>query len=82
MQLIHKTSKKPLIEFLKEQVLFYNPILEKMLRIQGIAIPLQLQEKYQQKAFVKLGDPLFQKAFCEIYCPQYFGSKEYEWKSH
>ncbi len=53
-----------------------------MLRIQGIAIPLQLQEKYQQKAFVKLGDPLFQKAFCEIYCPQYFGSKEYEWKSH
>ncbi len=50
------------------------------LRENGIAIPEGMRAQYEGKAFVKLDDPDFYKAFSNIYYKQHYaGKSEYRW---
>jgi hypothetical protein len=53
--------------------------LAQTLAFQGIPIPEKLQEQYQKRSVVYLGDNLFQQAFKEIYAPQRFPTNSYYW---
>jgi hypothetical protein len=81
MKLIHSKTKFVVVEFQNDKVIFHDRFLEKEMKLRGIAIPPALRDQYEQKAFVKLQDPLFQKAFQEIYYPIYLAPREHVWEN-
>ena len=82
MQLVDKNTGKVILEFKDEAVTFYSPFLEAQFEERGILIPPLMQPEFQGKQEVLLGDPLFKKAFIEIYLPFYMAgaNSPYEWK--
>ena len=82
MKLVNFKTKCVLVEFHNDRAIFHDRFLERQMKLRGIAIPPHLREQYEQKTFVKLNDPLFQKAFKEIYYPTYLSSRSYEWREN
>jgi len=46
----------------------------------GIIIPLSRRADFEGKQSIRLDDPLFYKAFAEIYVPQSIASPIYQWQ--
>ncbi len=80
MRLINKKTKQPLVEIQQERVHFYSDFLEKEMQVLGIEIPHGLQVQYGGKTHIMLGDPLFTKAFQEVYCVHYMDSTQFRWE--
>ena len=82
MQLVDKNTGKVILEFRDEAVIFHSPFLEAQFEERGIPIPLAMQALFEGKQEIFLGDPLFQKAFVEVYLPFYMAgaNSSYEWK--
>ena len=55
------------VEIANDEVVIHNRFIQADLEKNGIAIPDNLRSHYAEKAFVHLSDPLFKKAFCEVY---------------
>jgi hypothetical protein len=67
MKLIDTKNGKVVVEFKKQRAIFYNKYLEREMKKIGIVIPPGVRSFYEGKDCVVLGDPLFEKAFKEIY---------------
>lgn len=80
MRLINKKTAKPLVEIHQGQVRFYSEFLEKQMQLMGIEIPHGLQVQYAGKTHVLLGDPLFARAFREIYYIHYMDASQFRWE--
>lgn len=80
MKLIHKNTGFTVVEIQKNTVHIKDPFLEKQLKLKGIAIPEFLRPEYNGKPVITMDDPLFSKAFTEVYLPLYLGENSYEWK--
>ena len=80
MKLIHKTTRFVVAEMDNKSIIIKDPFLEKELKLKGIKIPPVLQNQFEGKTVVKMGDPLFPKAFKEIYLKLNMGESAYEWK--
>jgi hypothetical protein len=80
MKLIHKTTRFVVAETDNKSIIIKDPFLEKELKLKGIKIPPVLKDQFEGKAVVKMGDPLFAKAFKEIYLKLNMGESSYEWK--
>jgi len=80
MKLIHKTTGFVVAQEQGQSLQINDPFLEKELKLKGIAIPAPLRAQFDGKAVVRVGDPLFAKAFREVYLRINMGEGSYEWK--
>jgi hypothetical protein len=80
LRLVNARTGFIVVEYRGKETLFRDPFLMKQMRLQGVPIPLPLRSAYGGKARILLGDPLFQKAFREVYCPLAFGPEVYRWR--
>lgn len=79
MKLIHVKTKKPVAEFKKNETKFFSETMQWLMENNGITIPDFLQGEYNNQFVVFLDDPLFQKAFKEIYYDLDMNPEEYVW---
>lgn len=79
MKLIDVRSKETVVELNENGPRFPSEIMEWDMMHNGIAIPPYLQSEYDGKFIVFLDDPLFQKAFREIYFEFRMDHDNYQW---
>lgn len=80
MKLIHKPTRFIVAEMDNNSIIIKDPFLQKELKLKGIKIPPVLKDQFEGKTVVKMGDPLFPKAFKEIYLKLHMEESSYEWK--
>jgi hypothetical protein len=79
MKLINIQNQQPVVEFIGDQIIFYNRFLEKEMQTLGILIPHGLRSVFQGKDCIYLGEEQFQKAFREIYCVTALDPAHFQW---
>lgn len=79
MKLVDTEDGDVLIEFIEGRVQFLNWFLERVMTKNGIFIPPYLQSEFGNKKVIFLDDPLFQKAFIEVYCKFSLTNPSYQW---
>ena len=80
MKLVNTQSGFVVVEFTDGKVRFGDRFLEAEMKESGIRIPPNKRSEFQGKETVLLGEPLFQKAFEEIYVPLTIASPAYRWE--
>lgn len=80
MKLINTKTGYILVEFKEGKTLFHDRFLEAEMLEKGVFIPKNRRSDFQGKQMIKLDDPLFQKAFKEIYVPLTIASSLYQWR--
>lgn len=81
MKLVNSKSGYVVIEFVDGQVKFHDRFLEAEMKETGILIPPALTSQFEGKETIFYGDPLFEKAFLEVYYPLCISSSVYEWQN-
>lgn len=79
MKLVHVKSNDPVVELNKSDTKIFSEIMDWDMKNNGIAIPEYLQEDYNDQFVVFFDDPLFQKAFKEVYYAFRMNHEEYKW---
>ena len=79
MKLIDTKTDFVLIEFKNGHPKFHHGLLEAILKDWGVSIPSNLQEHFEGKRTIFLDDPLFEKAFVEVYCLFHLRNPIYQW---
>lgn len=82
MKLVDPKTDHAIIEFKDNTVKFYSAFLEKILRQEGISIPPGMRSSFNGKEVIFIDDPLFEKAFIEVFWPFHMDSAyaSYEWR--
>ena len=81
MKLVNTKTGFVVVEFKKGKVQFHDRFLEVEMKETGIFIPPSMTKLYEGKEMVLLGDPLFEKAFVEVYYPLCIANALYQWQS-
>jgi|SRR3989344_1098802 len=83
MKLVERKTGETIIEFKDKTVTFHCHFLEKALREGGILIPPIMRREFGGKEVVFVDDPLFEKAFVEVYWPMYMATANcpFEWQN-
>ena len=81
MKLVNTNSGFVVVEFVDHEPQFHDPILEMEMKEIGIAIPLVYRSEYDDRERVFFDDPLFEKAFRELFVKFKFDPKAYTWQS-
>src|SRR3989338_5804915 len=79
LKLINTKTETIIVSFSGDKVEIHHPILAKELQHLGIYIPPLFKEKFDGKTVIFPDDPLFQKAFIEVYCPLVIADEDYKW---
>jgi len=79
MKLIHVKTNDPVVELDKEKTKIFSEMMEWDMKNNGIAIPEYLQEQFNDQFVVFFDDPLFPKAFKEVYYELRMNQDEYKW---
>ena len=69
------------VRFNEGGAVFNDRFLEKEMRETGIEIPISLQPEFEGKAVIYLSDPLFEKAFQQVYYPFCIANELYQWQN-
>jgi hypothetical protein len=80
MDLIHVKSGYVMATTDGDKVTVKDPILYKELSLKGISIPQDKRNAYHEKKVVFMDDPLFPKAFRELYLKKDIDHAEFRWK--
>jgi len=80
MKLVNVKSGFIVVEFSQGKTRFGDRFLEAEMKKAGVLIPQAKRAEFDGKESILLGDPLFQKAFVEIYVPLYIASPTYQWE--
>ncbi len=81
MKLVNTKTGFVVVEFKEKQVKFYDRFLEVEMKETGILIPPALSSLYENKEVIFFGDPLFEKAFVEVYYPLCIANVLYQWQN-
>ncbi len=81
MKLIHKSTGFVVAEIQDGSIQIKDPFLAKELQLKGISIPIPLRSEFDGKSAIRMGDPLFVKAFREVYLRINMDEGSYEWSS-
>jgi hypothetical protein len=54
-----------------DKVYFFRDSLEEKMHVFGVPIPARLRENFNNQQFVNFDEPLFARAFIQIYFPYY-----------
>jgi len=79
MKLINKKTGFIVVEFQKGKVQFHDRFLEAEMKETGILIPPAMTDQFEGKEVIFLGEPLFEKAFLEVYYPLCIANSVYQW---
>lgn len=80
MKLVHKQTGNVVVEFKDNITTFHNPFLEKEIKQRGIFIPPFMRDQFDGKEIVFMTDPLFEKAFVDVYWQFTMPKTQYEWQ--
>lgn len=80
MKLVNMKTGLIVVEFKEGKVEFHDRFLEAEMRETGILIPPMMGQNFENKEVVFLGDPLFEKAFIEVYYPLCIANNIYQWQ--
>lgn len=80
MKLVNTKTGFVVVEFQDGKAQFHDRFLEAEMKETGILIPPALVSNYQDKEVIFLGDPLFEKAFIEVYYPLCIANVVYQWQ--
>ena len=79
-KLINAETGSVIVEFLDGKIQFYDRFLETEMKESGIYIPRSKTSDFQDKEIVYLGDPMFEKAFIDVYYPFCIANSLYQWE--
>lgn len=79
MKLVNLKNQFIVVEYNDKETIFHDKILEKEMKERGVLIPPALRDRFSGKSSVKMNDPEFQVAFKEVFCPNVFNPKNFEW---
>lgn len=80
MKLVCKNTGHVVAEIRDDHVVFHSRLFERIAVEHGIFIPPLARKQFEGKETVFLGDPLFPKAFVEVFCRFDLPSSLYEWQ--
>jgi hypothetical protein len=80
MKLVNTRTGFVIVEFKGGAPLFHDRFLEAEMKERGIAIPVSRKSEFNGKDTIYIDDPLFQRAFAEIYVPLTIASSNYQWE--
>lgn len=69
MKLVNTRTGCVIAEFEAGKTAFHDTFLEGEMQETGIFIPAAFAASFENKEVIFLGDPLFEKAFVEVYYP-------------
>jgi hypothetical protein len=79
MQLINIKTGCVIVEYKESATLFYDPFLEREMKMKGICIPPYLRSAFEGKSVIRFKDKEFQRAFKDVYAQAVFNSPIYQW---
>ncbi|HSX38622.1 MAG TPA: hypothetical protein VLE95_07320 [Chlamydiales bacterium] len=80
-KLVNMETGSIIVEFSNDTIRFHDYFLKAEMKQSGIYIPHFKKNYFDEKEIVYLGDPLFKKAFIEIYYPICIGNATYQWQN-
>ena len=80
MKLVNTKTGFVVVEFKQGKAEFHDRFLETEMKETGILIPPFMIDAFQGKEVIFLGDPLFEKAFIEVYYPFCIANVVYQWQ--
>lgn len=81
MKLINTKTGFVVVEFKEGKAEFYDRFLEAEMKETGILIPSTWAKEFENKEVIYYGDPLFEKAFIEVYYPLCIANSLYQWQT-
>jgi len=81
MKLVNIKTGFIVVEFKEGKAEFRDRFLEVEMKETGILIPPFLAKTFGDKEVIFLGDPLFEKAFIEVYYPLCIANVVYQWQN-
>ncbi len=81
MKLVNTKTGFVVVEFKLGKAEFFDRFLEVEMKETGILIPPSMSKSFGDKEMILLGDPLFEKAFVEIYYPLCIANAVYQWQT-
>ena len=79
-KLVNVETGSIVVEFMEGKIAFSDRFLEIEMKETGIYIPPTKTDDFNQKEIVYLGDPLFQKAFLDVYYPLSIANSLHQWQ--
>jgi len=80
MRLFAIQNNECVAEFTSSKTVIHRPLLQKEMQKIGIAIPTYRQKSFEGKKIIKMDDPLFAKAFREIFFAHHMNTTLYRWE--
>ncbi len=80
MKLVNTKTGYVVVEFCDGRASFNDRFLEVEMKETGILIPPILAKEFEGKEVIYFGDPLFEKAFVEVYYPFCIAHSLYQWQ--
>lgn len=80
MKLVNTKTGYIVVELIEGKANFHDRFLEAEMKEAGILIPPSMIDSFEGKEVVFLGDPLFEKAFIEVYYPLCIANDLYQWQ--
>ncbi len=81
MKLVNTKTGFVVVEFKSGKAEFFDRFLEAEMKETGIFIPPSMAKDFGGKEMILLGDPLFEKAFVEVYYPLCIANVVYQWQT-
>ncbi len=79
-KLVNNNNGFVVIEFYNSgKIEIYDPVLRERFDQEGIFIPIEDRDAFNEKERIFLSDPLFKKAFTDHYRKQCFSDSAYTW---
>ena len=79
-KLMNMETGAVVVEFVDGSVEFGDCFLELEMELNGIYIPSSKKMDFEGKEIVYMNDPLFEKAFREVYDPLCIANSLYQWQ--
>jgi hypothetical protein len=80
VKLVNTKTGYVVVEFLNGKAAFHDRFLEVEMKETGILIPPIMLDQFGGQEVIYLGDPLFEKAFVEVYYPLCIANSLYQWQ--
>lgn len=80
MKLVNTRTGFVVVEFQEGKASFHDRFLAAEMQETGILIPPAFLDQFEGKEVIFMGEPLFEKAFIEIYYPLCIANSLYQWQ--
>lgn len=80
MKLVNTKTGFVVVAFNEGKAAFFDRFLEVEMKETGILIPPAMADQFEGKEVIFLGEPLFEKAFVEVYYPLCIANSVYQWQ--